>query len=137
MRKSFWPYALLSLLILSSSVQAIDNGRQLNEPPSFETRELVKRAVILAESDKPWAAIAALKKAISLSPNYLPAHVEYGNINADYLGRSDQVEAEYRSLIKRFPRNPVYLMALYFQTKGEIGRESLQKVVELAPEWAW
>lgn len=137
MRKAFLPYALFSLLILSSGVQAIDNGRQLNEPPSFATRELVKRAVILAESDKPWAAIAAIKKAISLSPNYLPAHVEYGNIKADYLGRSDQVEAEYRSLIKRFPRNPVYLMALYFQTKGEIGRESLQKVVELAPEWAW
>lgn len=137
MRKSFWSYALFSLLILNSSVQAIDNGRQLNEPPSFATRELIKRAVILAESDKPWAAIAALKKAISLSPNYLPAHLEYGNIKADYLGRSDQVEAEYRSLVKRFPRNPVYLMALYFQTEGEIGRESLQKVVELAPEWAW
>ena len=137
MRTSFWPYALFSLLILSSGVPAIDNGRQLNEPPPLTTRALVKRAIILAESDKPWAAIAALKQAISVSPNYLPAHVEYANINSDYLARSDQVETEYRSLIKRFPRNPVYLMALYFHTRGEIGRQSLQKVVELAPEWAW
>ena len=137
MRKSIWPCALVSLLILNSGALAVDKGRHLNEPPPLATRELVKRAVILAESDKPWAAIAALKKAISVSPNYLPAHVEYGNINADYLARSDHVEAEYRSLVKRFPDNPVYLMALYFQTKGEIGRQSLQKVVELAPEWAW
>ena len=137
MRKTLWPCALFSLLILGSGVHAIHNTQQLNEPPPPATRELVKRAVVLAESDKPRAAIAALKKAISLAPNYLQAHVEYGNVKANYLDRSDEVEAEYRSLIRRFPNNPVYLMALYLRSKGELGRASLQKVVELAPEWAW
>src|SRR5262249_43618378 len=41
------------------------------------------------------------------------------------------------SLIKRFPRNPVYLMAFYYHSNGGFGREGLQKVVDLAPDWAW
>jgi len=133
----FFLYALLSVLILTTSVNALGRGEKLNESPLPATRELVNRAVILAESDRPWAAIAALKKSISVSPNYLQAHIEYGNVKADYLNRSDELQAEYRSLIRRFPRNPIYLMALHFHTKGEIGRETLQRVVELAPEWAW
>jgi thiol-disulfide isomerase/thioredoxin len=137
MRKTIWSYVLFSLLILGSNVRAHDKGQHLNQPPPPAVRELVKRAVVLAESDKAWAAIAALKKALALAPDYLPAHVEYRNVKANFLGRSDEVEAEYRSLIKRFPRNPVYLMALYFDSNGAYGRESLERVVDLAPEWAW
>ena len=137
MRNTFWRYAVVSLLILGSNVHAIDKGEHLNEPAPPAARELVKRAVLLAESDKPFAAIAALKKALSLAPNYLQAHIGYGNVKANYLNRSDQVEAEYRSLIGRFPRNPVYLMAFYFRSNGADGQKSLLKIVELAPEWAW
>src|SRR5688500_12537475 len=106
MRKTFWPYAFFALLILGSNVHALDKGGHLNQPPPPPVRELVRRAVLLAESDKPWAALAALKKALARSPHYLRAHVEYGNVKANFLGRSDEVEAEYRSLTKRFPHNP-------------------------------
>jgi thiol-disulfide isomerase/thioredoxin len=137
MRKTGWSFAFLLVLIFGSKLEAQDKGQHLNQPPPPAARELVKRAVLLAESDKPLAAIAALKKALSLAPNYLQAHIEYGNFKADYLNRSDEVEAEYRSLIGRFPRNPVYHMAFYFRFTGEEGQKSLRKVVELAPEWAW
>lgn len=128
---------ILLISILSSSTLALDKGEHLNQPPPPAARQLVKRAVLLAESDNPRAAIAALKKALSISPNYLQAHIEYRNVKANFLNRSDEVDAEYQSLIKRFPRNPVYLMAVYYRSNGAYARESLQKVVELAPEWAW
>lgn len=137
MRKTLRPYAFCWLLIVGSNVHALDKGERLNQPPLPAARELVKRAVVLAESDKPWAAIAALKKVLSRYPNYFQAHVEYRNIKANFLDRSDEADAEYQSLIKRFPRNPVYLMAVYFHSNRADGRESLQKVVELAPDWAW
>jgi thiol-disulfide isomerase/thioredoxin/tetratricopeptide (TPR) repeat protein len=137
MRKAVWSFVLLLVLVFGSKLEAQDKGQHLNQPPSPAARELVKRAVLLAESDKPWAAIAALKKALSLAPNYLQAHIEYGNVKANYLNRADEVEAEYRSLIGRFPRNPVYHMAFYFRFTGAEGQKSLRKVVELAPEWAW
>ena len=137
MKKTTWMCAFFSLLLLGSPVFAIDRGEHLNQPPPPVARELVKRAVLLAESDKPWAALAALKKALVLAPDYLPAHVEYRNVKANFLDRSDEANAEYESLVKRSPRNPVYLMAVYFRSNGIYGRESLQRVVELAPEWAW
>lgn len=137
MRRTLWPFAFFSLLIGAANVHALDKGRHLNQPPPPAVRESVRRAVLLAERDKPWAAITALKRTIAQSPDYLQAHVEYGNIKADYLDRSDEVQAEFRSLISRFPRNPVYHMALYIRSQGEVGRESLRKVVQLAPEWAW
>lgn len=120
-----------------SNIHALDRGRHLNQPPPFAVRETVKRAVLLAESDKPRVAIAALKKALAKAPYYLQAHVEYQNVKANYLNRSDEVEAEYRSLIKRFPQNPVYFMAFYLRPDGAHEQESLKKVAELAPEWAW
>jgi thiol-disulfide isomerase/thioredoxin/tetratricopeptide (TPR) repeat protein len=137
MRKAVWSFVLLLVLVFGSKLEAQDKGQHLNQPPSPAARELVKRAVLLAESDKPWAAIAALKKALSLAPNYLQAHIEYGNVKANYLNRADEVEAEYRSLVRRFPRDPVYLMAFYFRSNGADRQKSLLKIVELAPEWAW
>lgn len=130
-------HSLTLLLSLSATVYAADKGQRLNQPPPLVVRELVKRAVILAEADKPWTAIALLKKALSQSPNYLQAHIEYRNVKANFLDHQDEVDAEYRSLIKRFPGNAVYLMALYYGTNGNYARESLQKIVDLAPEWAW
>jgi thiol-disulfide isomerase/thioredoxin/tetratricopeptide (TPR) repeat protein len=131
--------ASVVLLLLCANAHALtkDDGSQLNQPPSPAAVALVKRAVLLAESDKPWAAIAVLRKALSLAPNYLQAHIEYRNVKANFLNRPDEVDAEYQALTKRFPHNPVYLMAVNYRSNGAIGREGLQKIVELAPEWAW
>ena len=139
-KKVRFTFGFISLLIFCpSAAQALDKGQHLNQTPPAAVRQLVMRAISLAEQDKPSAAIATLKTALSISPNYLQAHVEYLNIKADYLGRSDEAEAEYQFLIRRFPRNPVYLMALYLRTNGlDIdGPVYLERVVRLAPEWAW
>jgi thiol-disulfide isomerase/thioredoxin len=119
---------------LDSNVHALNRGQHLNQPSPLAVREMVKRAVLLAESNKPRLAIAVLKKALAKAPDYLQAHLEYQNVKANYLNRSDEVEAEYRSLTKRFPQNPVYFMAFYLRAHEQ---ESLKKVTELAPEWAW
>jgi hypothetical protein len=94
MRKTLCPSVLLGLLMIGWNLQAQDKGQRLNQPPTPAARDLVKQAVVLAESDKPLAALAALKKARSLSPNYLQAHVEYRNVKANFLNRSDEVDEE-------------------------------------------
>lgn len=145
MRKSvllFQSMILPIALILSSSAlgegqSLVDKGQGLNAPPSDEVRALVKRGVELVEDDRLDEAAAALKKALSLSPNYLRAHIEYRNIKESFLGHFDEVETEYASLLKREPDNPVYLMAIYYLSRGDFGRTSLEKVVQIAPEWAW
>lgn len=109
----------------------------MSQLPRPSARRLVERAVALAESDRPRAALSLLDKARSISPNYLRAHVEYINVKANYLGRYDGAAAEYGSLVKRFPNRPVYLLARHFSPRGEAGRSALRRVVELAPEWAW
>jgi thiol-disulfide isomerase/thioredoxin len=128
---------LFICLLLTGSVFASDNGEKLNEPPSPEARQLVNRAVALAESDHPEAALAALKKALILSPNNLRAHLEYQNIKANFLERLDEVNEEYQTLIRKNPDNPVYLMAVYQDYNGEYARPQFEKVASLAPEWAW
>jgi thiol-disulfide isomerase/thioredoxin len=127
------------ILLVCANAYALtkNDGSELNQPPPPAAVGLVKRAVILAESDKPLAAIAALRKAMALAPNYLQAHIEYRNVKANFLNRQDEVDAEYQALIKRFPRNPVYLMAVNYRPNGPFWRENLQRVVELAPKWAW
>ncbi len=92
---------------------------------------------MLAEADKPFAALAAVKRARALSPDYLRAHIEYINIKSNFLGRYDDVQEEYESLIRRHPKNAVYLMAIYYRSNGQFGRQFLTRVVELAPAWAW
>ena len=127
----------LLLLLFGLRASAAGQGQELNRPSHPSARRLVERAVTLAESDRPRAALTLLSQSRSISPNYLRAQVEYINVKANYLGRYDDAEAEYISLIKRFPDHPIYLMAWHFNPHGEAGRSALRKVVELAPEWAW
>jgi len=133
----FFGLALVLVITPTLSRPALGQGQDLNEPPPLAVRQLIENAVNLAESDRPRVAVALLKRALSISPNNFRAHVEYRNIKANFLDRYDEVETEYQSLIKRNPANPVYPMAVYYRSKGNTGRESLQKVIELAPEWAW
>lgn len=125
------------LLLASERVLAVSNGEALNVPPPPAVRALVKRAVFLAEIDKPQEAVALLRRALSISPNYLRAHIEYINIKTNFLGRYDEVQHEYEILSQRYPGNPVYLMALNYRSNGLVGRGALKRVVELAPDWAW
>jgi thiol-disulfide isomerase/thioredoxin len=136
-RRSIWFCALFVLLIASPNTPALSNGQDLNAPPKPTARELVKRAVILAEADKPQGAVASLRRALSISPHYLRAHIEYINIKTNFLGRYDEVQQEYEVLLQRHPRNAVYLMALNYRSNGLVGRDALKRVVELAPAWAW
>lgn len=92
--------ASLILLVAGLVVPALGQGQELNTPPDPAAIELVKRAVLLAESDRPASALAAIKKALSISPNYLRAHIEYRNIKTNFLDRYDEVETEYQSLIR-------------------------------------
>ncbi len=137
MKKIVCATIVILLLIPASNAFAIDRGEHLNVPPPPAARELVKRAILQAQSDKPLTAITTLRRALSFAPNYLQAHIEYANVKSDYLNRSDEVDAEYLYLIRRFPHNPVYQMAFYFRFTGGDGQNSLQRVVDLAPEWAW
>ena len=109
----------------------------MNAPPPVKVRLLVKRAMELAENGEFRQAMMVFRRARSLAPNYLPAHVEYIRIKEKILGRFSAVEAEYKSLLQREPDNPVYLMANYFRYDGSLRRDALEKVVKLAPEWAW
>src|SRR5438552_4302625 len=136
-RKTVWLCSSALLLIASLNTPALHKGEQLNNPPKPSARELVNRAVRLAEADKPWAAVVAVRKAMSISPDYLRAHIEYRNIKTNFLNQYDDVENEYANLIRLHPNNVVYLMAVSYRSNGEFRREFLQRVVELAPEWAW
>jgi thiol-disulfide isomerase/thioredoxin len=136
MKKTIWIYSLF-LLIFSLGNHPFIKGQALNLSPQSTARELVKKAVLLAESDKPLASVATLKKALAISPNYLRAHIDYRNIKANFLDQYDEVEAEYQALIKRFPNNPVYLMATYLDSDIEVGIVPFRKVINLAPQWAW
>ena len=136
-RRSIWFCASLVLLITSSNTHARNNGQQLNTPPKPDARALVKRAVTLAEADKPVEALAAVKRALSISPDYLRAHIEYINIKSNFLGRYDEVKKEYEDLIRRHPKNAVYLMAVHYRSNPESSDQLFRKLVELAPAWAW
>jgi thiol-disulfide isomerase/thioredoxin len=134
---TLWFFASFLLLIASQRILAISNGEELNVPAAPAARELVKRAVILAEIDKFQEAVASLRRALSISPHYLRAHIEYINIKTNFLSRYDEIQQEYEVLLQRHPRNAVYLMALNYRSNGLVGRDALQRVVELAPAWAW
>jgi thiol-disulfide isomerase/thioredoxin len=136
-RRSIWFCPLFVLLIASPNTPAFSNGQDLNAPPKPTARELVKRAVTLAEADKPGEALAAVKRALSISPDYLRAHIEYINIKSNFLGRYDEVKKEYEDLIRRHPKNAVYLMAVHYRSNAESSGQVLKKLVDLAPAWAW
>ena len=136
MKKSVLLFALIFLLLSTLGICGSNRGRDLNMPPPREVREMVRRAVLLAEADQPEAAVRVLRKAIDRAPNYLRAHVEYKYIKTSFLNQRDDVDAEYASLISRHPDNPVYLMAGN-GSDAQAGSQSLEKVAAIAPEWAW
>jgi len=125
------------LLMASFNSAAFAQSHELNEPPHPTAQRLVKQAIAAAESGRPRAAATLVKKAISISPDYLRAHLEYWNIEANFLDRYDEVNAEYLFLVRHFPKNPVYLMTSFFRSNANNGRDSLQRVIQLAPQWAW
>lgn len=129
--------AVSTTLYAKNSADTLDRGLSLNAPPPVNVRLLMKRGLELAENGDFREAMMAFERARSLAPNYLPAHVEYIKIKEKILGRFTAVEAEYRSLLRREPDNPVYLMANYSRYDGSLERDGLEKVARLAPEWAW
>ena len=137
MKRHAWPVACLFLFTFTCEARAADRGRALNTPPPASVRALVRRAVLLAESDRLRAALLAARQAVKAAPDYLPAHVQYRDIMTTFLGRRDEVEQEYQSLIRRHPDNPVYLMAVYSRWSPSLARAHFERVIELAPEWAW
>lgn len=137
------PIALLAILPavtvygMGEGHALIDQRLNLDHPPPEKVRALVTRGVELAEHDRPREAISVLREARSLAPNYLRVHLEYIRVMENYLGRFGAVEAEYESLIKKEPDNPVYLMAMYSGSDGNFGRDALERVAKRAPDWSW
>jgi thiol-disulfide isomerase/thioredoxin len=115
--------------------------------PAAQTRQpesaaaLVKRALDLADRDRPEEGIIAIKKAIAIAPADVAAHSAYIRIATYYLNRYDDVRREYEKLILSDPRNPVYPMALahgaYGATTAAVNRARFETVSALAPDSAW
>src|SRR6185503_15690747 len=137
--------AVCSLMICESVVVARGVGVCPVQSPDplaeGNDRELVRRAVELAERGKPEEGIALLKKVIARSPNYLQARIQYVRIKTYYLSRYDEVRAEYDSLISRDPNNPVYTMSLAIGASrlipGRTKNEWFEKASKMASEWPW
>ena len=129
-------YGLLSVGSLDATLE--DN--KLNVPIPMAARELVKQADDLAARDRATEAVEGLRRAIARAPNYVNAHVRYIEIKANFMGRYDEVRAEYEALMLKEPDNPVYPMALSIAHYNGVIASSdtlLKKVVELAPNWSW
>jgi thiol-disulfide isomerase/thioredoxin len=137
MKRRFLLLSLLYLVTFPAAARASGTESDLNRHPSKAVRESVRRAVLLAESDRPRAALFTIKRALKAAPDYFRAHVEYRNIMGDFLDRREEVEREYESLIDRYPNNPIYLMAVYHRSNPEAARDHLERVMALAPDWAW
>jgi peroxiredoxin/tetratricopeptide (TPR) repeat protein len=135
-RRVLHRFALCGLLISAATASVLAQGSELNQPAP-RAAQLVRQAIVLAEADKPLAALVAVRRARLISPNYLRAHIAYREIKTNYLDQYDAVEAEYGSLLRRFPNNAVYLMALNYRANGPLDRDALNRIVRLAPDWAW
>ena len=135
-------FTLLCLIFLISAIftaQALAKGEEFNKPIPKEAIELVKQAQALRARDKFDEAIAALKKAMTMAPNYVGAYVAYFQTKNYFMERDDEVNAELASLKAKEPNNPVYPMAqhLSYQIVSKSRDALLARVVELAPDWSW
>ncbi len=140
MKKSMAALCLKCVLLTATLVYGNVDEKKLNAPVPLAAKTLVLRSVDSADRDRPAEAVAALRKAIVLAPNYVNAHAEYIQIKSNYLGRYDEARKEYEDLMKKEPDNPVYPMAMAIaqhQTSQTSKNFWLKKVIELAPEWAW
>ena len=129
--------ALTCVITISVSAQTIDSGQGFDTPPPKAARDLVKRGVELAGQDRVDEAIAAVKKAIVIAPNYVEAHLVYLRLKADFQGKVDEVRSEYEVLMAKEPDNPIYpaAMSQEFEARGDM--PWLKTVAKLAPEWSW
>lgn len=141
MKKHFAALGLACVLLTALVVRAADIKQDLSKPIPGAARELVKRAMPLAERDHLPESIAVLKKAMALAPNYVNAHAEYIYIKGYFANSFDEVRAEYENLKRREPDNPVYSMALAlgsYHVSSAAKTSWYQQAVKLAPDdWAW
>jgi peroxiredoxin/Flp pilus assembly protein TadD len=120
------------------AAQTVDGGRSLDTPPPPAALDLVKRGTEFASQDRVEEAIAAIKKAIAIAPNYLEAHRQYLRLKIEFQGKVDEARSEYESLMAREPANPVYPVAMSQTLSGRMATlPLLKKAAELAPEWSW
>jgi tetratricopeptide (TPR) repeat protein len=131
--------ALCLTCVLSSALSALAQAdKQLDREVPERARQLVAQAVELAARDRLDQAIASLKEAIAIAPNYVNAHAQYIWVKANFLGRYDEVRAEYETLMSKEPRNPVYPMAFAIgQGQTQNSQPFYEKVVELSPQSTW
>lgn len=130
----------LGVLLMAAlgAAQTVDGGRSLDTPPPPAALDLVKRGTEFASQDRVEEAIAAIKKAIAIAPNYLEAHRQYLRLKIQFQGKVDEARLEYELLMAREPANPVYPVAMSQTLLGRmVTFPLLKKAAELAPEWSW
>lgn len=140
MKMSFMALWLRCVLTTAVNVYGGNVNEKLNAPISEKARKLVAQSIELAGRNRFAEAVAVLQLAIKLSPNYVNAHAEYIQLKSNFLKAYDETRAEYETLMKKEPENPVYPMALaiaQYQTSETSLKTWRQKVIELAPEWSW
>ena len=140
MKKSLTALYLTCVLLTGLQIYADTGAEKLNSPIPQTAKTLVVQSAKLTELDRFAEAVAALKKSITIAPNYVNAHAEYIQVKANFMNRYDEVRKEYEDLMKKEPDNPIYPMALaiaQYQTSETSKNVWLKKVVELAPDWSW
>lgn len=131
---------LIAILFCVSFAQAQSDVKDIDTPIPETAKKLVAESRALIERDRLAEANLALKKAIAIAPNYINAHAEYIRLQSNFLNRSDAARKEYEDLMNKESDNPVYPMALAigsFQVSEASKKVWLQKVVDVAPNWAW
>jgi thiol-disulfide isomerase/thioredoxin len=140
MKKSLMALCLTCVLLTGVQIYADTGAKNLNSSIPQTAKTLVVQSTKLTELDRFAEAVAALKKSITIAPNYVNAHAEYIQLKANFMNRYDEVRKEYEGLMKKEPGNPIYPMALaiaQYQTSETSKNVWLKKVVELAPDWSW
>jgi thiol-disulfide isomerase/thioredoxin len=140
MKKSLLALCLTCVLLTIANGFGNFDKKKLNAPIPKTAQNLVAKSLHLAERDQFEEAIAALRQAIALAPNYVNAHAEYIQIKSNFMWQYDEARKEYESLMKKEPGNPVYPMALaiaQYQTSESSKNNWLKKVIEIAPDWSW
>jgi peroxiredoxin len=132
---------LITILIVIGRADASAQGQELNTPAPASAQALVKQGLELVYHDKFDEASVVFKKAIAAAPRYLKAHVEYIRTRAYFQEAYNEVRVEYEALMAKEPHNPLYPIALELGTRGatsyRVSRARFEKIIALAPEWAW
>ena len=139
MNKGVATLGLMCVLSSPLAAQTSDQRNGLNKPIPPAARQLALRGVELAAHDRAAAGIVLLKKAFALAPNYVWAHHKYVQVRTFNQGQYDDVRAEYDRLMAKEPDNPIYPLIIAETSYGlsESTRPLYERVVKLAPNWAW